>query len=100
MSTNSTPARQSRQHSVYRAVLSLAVAALIAASIPFAAIYVSTIHRPPSLSALAPASGSRGTLRLLTTASGSQIAVPATGNSVTPAARVRTRSSGAATQSD
>ena len=78
--TNSTPQTGGRRtHSLYRAVLSLAVAALVAASIPFAAIYVSTVQRPPALTALAPSSHA-GKVRLITTASGRQIAVPVSSN--------------------
>jgi len=79
MRPNPTPTR-GRTHSLYRAVLSLAVAAVIAASIPFAAIYASTVHRPPALAALAP--GARG-VKLITTASGRQITVPASGSGST-----------------
>lgn len=94
MATDKTPARAARPHSLYRAILSLAVAALIAASIPFAAIYISTVNRPPALSALTPSSGSAGSLKLVTTASGRQIAVPA-GSVNGATAPVRTRTSAA-----
>lgn len=96
MTTNS-PARTGRPRSLYRAVLSLAIAALIAASIPFAAIYVSTINRAPALSALAP--GSHGSVRLITTASGRQITVPA-GNHHAKAIPITTRTSGASGSND
>lgn len=79
MNPNPTPPSR-RTHSLYRAVLSLAVAALIAASIPFAAIYVSTMHRPPALAALAPGKG----VKLITTASGRQIAVPVSASGSPP----------------
>ncbi len=101
MTTRNTQTRGSRPHSLYRAVLSLAVAALIAASIPFAAIYVSTLHRPPVLSALAPSSH-RGSVRLITTASGKQIAVPASNGSpaTAVAASLTTHTSGSAGGND
>jgi hypothetical protein len=101
MTTSNTRTRGSRPHSLYRAVLSLAVAALIAASIPFAAIYVSTLHRQPVLSALAP-SPHRGSVRLITTASGKQIAVPASSgaSAIAVAASLTTHASGSTGGSD
>lgn len=97
MTTSNAKTRGSRAHSLYRSVLSLAVAALIAASIPFAAIYVSTLHPQPALSALAPSSH-QGSVRLITTASGRQIAVPASsGASATAVATpLTTHTSGSA----
>jgi hypothetical protein len=101
MTTNNTQTRAARSHSLYRAVLSLAVAALIAASIPFAAIYVSTVHRPPVLSALAPGPRSGQSVKLITTASGRQISVPVSGNpSTAVTASLTTHTSGSAGGND
>lgn len=101
MSTNNTHTNGARSRTLYRTVLSLAVAALIAASIPFAAIYVGSLQHPPTLAALAPSSAT-GSTRLVTTASGRQIAVPAGVNPATAlaAARVTTRTSGGAGSGD
>lgn len=93
MDTSNAQPPRARPHRLYRAVLSLAVAALIAASIPFAAIYVATVQRPPVFSALAPSSH-RGSVRLITTASGRQIAVPANGSAATPITTHTSGSSG------
>jgi hypothetical protein len=99
MTTNNNRSRGTRPHSLYRAVLSLAVAALIAASIPFAAIYVSTLHRPPVLSALAPSThGAK--FRLITTASGRQIKVPVSNGSPAHAIPITTHTSGASGADD
>lgn len=92
MPTTNTRSPGHRRHSLYRAVLSLAVAALLAASIPFAAIYVSTPHRQPALAGLAPSSHRRH-VRLITTASGRKIAVPAS-SSGAAARPITTRTSG------
>lgn len=101
MPTTNTQPRGVRPHSLYRAVLSLAVAALIAASIPFAAIYVSTLQRPPALAALAPGARSHGSVRLITTASGRQLTVPASSSSASaPATPVTTHTSGASGAND
>ncbi|MDE3129937.1 MAG: hypothetical protein KGL16_02195 [Acidobacteriota bacterium] len=94
MTKHNTHTRGDRPRSLYRMVLSLAVAALIAAAIPFAAIYVSTAPRPAALTALAPSSH-RGSVKLITTASGRQIAVPAQNGSSPTAAPITTHTSGA-----
>ena len=91
--TANAPARGARPRALYRTILSLAVAAVIAASIPFAAIYSATISRPPAIAALGPGSSTGGKV-LVTTASGRQMLVPASGNGAASAATpVRTRTS-------
>jgi hypothetical protein len=84
MSTNPSGRRDARPRPLLRTILSLAVAAVIAASIPFAAIYVSTLQlqRPPVVAALSAGAGGGGRqVTLVTTASGRQVAVPSSGTS-------------------
>lgn len=85
--------RGARPRSLYRAVLSLAVAAVIAASIPFAAIYAGAVNRAPAITALAPGATAGGHVRLVTTASGRQIAVPSSGSASAAGAALVTRTS-------
>ncbi|HEX5194359.1 MAG TPA: hypothetical protein VFW09_16290 [Solirubrobacteraceae bacterium] len=74
-----TSKRQSRRRSLYRHVLSLAVAAIVAAWLPFSVMYVSAVHRPPA--PVATLSGpSHGATRLVTTASGATKVVSASAN--------------------
>jgi hypothetical protein len=78
------PGRPSRSP-LYRTVLSLAVAAIIAASIPFAALYGRAVQNQSAAVATLPVSAgpSTGTTtRIVTTASGARIAqtVPVTGS--------------------
>jgi hypothetical protein len=97
MGTNASARRETRSRSLSRTILSLAVAAVIAASIPFAAIYAGTLQRPPAVAALTSGSSSGARQILVTTASGRQVAVPASGQgaATASAAPVRTRTSGA-----
>lgn len=97
--TGETPRRSAGSRSLYRAILSLAVAAVIAASLPFAAIYASTVSRPQAIAALAPSSSGGKQVKLVTTASGRQVAVPASGNAAasTGVVPVTTRTSGSQT---
>ena len=82
MSTNPSGRRDSRPRPLLRTILSLAVAAVIAASIPFAAIYTGTLQHPPIVAALGPGAGAGGRhVTLVTTASGRQVAVPSSGAS-------------------
>jgi hypothetical protein len=71
-----TRARQStnpRRHarSLYRTVLSLAIAAVVAAWLPFTVMYVTALHKPPaSVAAISAPGATRSTTRVITTASG------------------------------
>jgi hypothetical protein len=98
---NPTPAAAcgARPRPLLRTILSLAVAAVIAASIPFAAIYAGTLQRPPVVAALSPGSAAGQHVKLVTTASGRQVMVPASGasagtNSTAGGLPVVTRTSG------
>ena len=91
--TATASARGAKPRALYRTILSLAVAAVIAASLPFAAIYSAAVSRPPAVAALSPGSSSGGRV-LVTTASGRQVLAPASANgSAAAAAPVRTRTS-------
>ncbi len=76
-----TPQPRRRRPSLYRTVLSVAIAAIVAASIPFAALYGQALQPRPA-AAITAVSGSGGTqTRIVTTASGRVVTqtVPATG---------------------
>jgi hypothetical protein len=79
-----TPRRRGR--SLYRTVLSLAVAAMIAAALPFSAMYVTALHkRPANVTAISLPALSGNTARVITTASGTTRVVPASGSPGVPA---------------
>lgn len=78
-----TSKRQRRPRSLYRRVLSLGVAAIVAAWLPFSVMYVSALHRPPAAVTTVTAAshgGSHGATRLVTTASGATRVVSSTAN--------------------
>lgn len=85
-----------RGRSLYRTVLSLAVAAVVAAWLPFSVLYVTALdHRPAALSAISLPHSTR-TTRVITTSSGATRVVAANGSTGTPAitaAPVTTRES-------
>ncbi len=83
---------------LHRTVLSLAVAAVLAAMIPFSAIYVAALHRSQALATLPATSAGGRQLKLVTTASGRTIAVPAGGQTAAgaPSAALTTRASASA----
>lgn len=93
MSSTTTPSSvrpRAPRRSLYRTVLSLAVAAVVAATIPFAAIYGKALQSRPAYVASVPAAtAGRTTTRLVTTASGRTLSqtVPA-GAANAPAASV------------
>jgi hypothetical protein len=63
------PRRHAR--SLYRTVLSLAIAAVVAAWLPFTVMYVTALHKPPaSVAAISAPGATRSTTRVITTASG------------------------------
>ncbi len=96
MTPPTTSARGSRPRSLYRSMLSLAVAAVVAASIPFAAIYAGTPRQLPATAAVASAgSAGSGQSRLVTTASGRLIpaGVASTGGAGGGTAAITTRTS-------
>jgi hypothetical protein len=85
-STPPTTARR-RARSLYRTVLSLAIAAVIAAALPFSAMYVTALQkRPPNVTAISTPASSQSTTRVITTASGATRVVPASGAAGVPAA--------------
>lgn len=96
MEPNTTPRRNRGRRPLHRTVLSLAVAAVIGASIPFSAMYVKAVQTPPAAVATLPtATAGHPSVKIVTTASGRKVTVPVTGSSspsavVTP---VSTRSS-------
>lgn len=76
-SRRATPPR-SRARALYRTVLSLAIAALIAAALPFSAMYVTALHkRAANVTTVSLPASSQGTTRVITTASGTTRVVPA-----------------------
>ena len=76
-STN--PRRHTR--SLYRTVLSLAIAAVVAAWLPFSVMYVTALHkRPPTVSAISAPGATRTTTRVITTASGATRVVAVNGS--------------------
>ena len=86
-----------RGRSLYRTVLSLAVAAVVAAWLPFSVLYVTALHhRPAAVSAISLPHPTSRTTRVITTSSGATRVVAANGPAATPAitaAPVTTRES-------
>jgi hypothetical protein len=80
-SPSTSVARTRRRHpSVYRTVLSLAIAAVVAAWLPFSVFYIAALNkRVTSVSAISAPSSTTGTTRLVTTASGATQLVAANG---------------------
>ena len=80
-----TRTRQStnqRRHArpLYRTVLSLAIAAVVAAWLPFTVMYVTALHkRPASVTAISAPGATRSTTRVITTASGATRVVAVNG---------------------
>lgn len=75
-STN--PRRHARP--LYRTVLSLAIAAVVAAWLPFSVMYVTALHkRPASVTAISAPGATRSTTRVITTASGAARVVAVNG---------------------
>lgn len=92
MSANNPSQRGGRHRQLYRTVLSLAVAAVLAATIPFSAIYLTALRNSQgTVTALTTGPGGKQ-VKLVTTASGRTVAVPA-GTSGTAAAALTTRTS-------
>ena len=80
-----TPRRRAR--SLYRTVLSLAIAAVIAAALPFSAMYVTALHkRPANVTAISLPASSQRTARVITTASGATRVIAASASAGVPAA--------------
>jgi hypothetical protein len=74
-----TTRSRSRRRSLYRTVLGLAVAALVAASLPFSVLYATAVNvRPTPVAVIGAPHASGGTTRVVTTASGATRVVPAT----------------------
>jgi hypothetical protein len=71
--------------SLYRRVLSLGVAAIVAAWLPFSVMYVSALnrHATPVVAVSTPHNG--GATRVITTASGATRVVPAGGSTASAA---------------
>ncbi len=85
--TRSRPVARTRRRrpSLYRTALSLAIAAVVAAWLPFSVFYIAALNkRVPSVSAISAPSSTTGTTRVVTTASGATQLVAA--NSATRAA--------------
>ena len=66
-----------RGPSLYRTVLSLAVAAIVAATLPFSALYLTALQRPPATVTAISAPHTPGATRVITTGSGATRTVPA-----------------------
>jgi hypothetical protein len=71
------PATARRAPSLYRTVLSLAVAAIVAATLPFSALYLTALQRQPATVTTISAPHTPGVTRVITTASGAARTVPA-----------------------
>ena len=81
-----TPAAGWRGRSLYRTVLSLAIASVIAAWLPFSVLYVTALQkRPVTVTAISAPGSTRSTARIITTASGATRVVPASGSPVAQA---------------
>lgn len=86
-----TSKRQRQPRFLYRRVLSLGVAAIVAAWLPFSVMYVNALHRPPAAVTTVTAAshgGSHGATRLVTTASGATRVVSSNGTGGAGAAAV------------
>lgn len=94
MSANNPSQRGGRHRQLHRTVLSLAVAAVLAATIPFSAIYLTTLRDSQGgVTALTTGPGGKQ-VRLVTTASGRTVAVPAGASATGPGALTTRTSSG------
>jgi ethanolamine utilization microcompartment shell protein EutL len=86
-----------RRSSLYRTVLSLAIAAVVAAWLPFSMLYVTALNKHVTgVSAISAPPSTTGTTRLVTTASGATQLVAAnssTGAAVKGPAPIATRTS-------
>jgi hypothetical protein len=70
-----------RRRSLYRTVLSLAVAAVVAAWLPFTVMYVTALHkRPATVTAISAPGATRSTTRVITTASGATRVIAVNGS--------------------
>jgi len=89
--TRSTPVvRGRRRPSLYRTVLSLGIAAVVAAWLPFSMFYITAVNkRPTPVSAISAPHSTTGTTRVVTTASGATQVVSASAS--TGAASTGTR---------
>ena len=68
----------SRRRPLYRTVLSLAIAAVIAVWLPFTMMYVTALHnRPAAVTKISVPGSARSTARVITTASGTTRVIPA-----------------------
>jgi hypothetical protein len=80
--TRKRQSKNPRRHarSLYRTVLSLAIAAVVAAWLPFTVMYVTALHkRPASVTAISAPGAARSTTRVITTASGATRVVTVNG---------------------
>lgn len=68
-----------RRPALYRRALSLGVAAVVAAWLPFSVMYVSTVNKPMPPAAISVPHSGAGATRVVTTASGATRVVPANG---------------------
>ena len=71
---------RSRGRSLYRTVLSLAIAAIVAAWLPFTVMYVTALHKhPATVSAISAPGATSSPTRVITTASGATRVVAVNG---------------------
>lgn len=90
--TRSTPVARTgrRRRSLYRTVLSLAIAAVVAAWLPFSMFYITAVNKQATpVSAISAPHSTTGTTRVVTTASGATQVVSASAS--TGAASTGTR---------
>lgn len=66
-----------RRRSLYRSVLSVAVAAIVAAWLPFSVMYVTALHKHSTTVSAITQPGTNGSARVITTASGATRVVAA-----------------------
>ncbi|MGZ4198420.1 MAG: hypothetical protein ACXVVQ_07295 [Solirubrobacteraceae bacterium] len=80
--TRKRPSTKSRRRrSLSRTVLSLAVAAVVAAGLPFTVMYVTALHkRPATVTAISAPGTTRSTTRVITTASGATRVIAVNGS--------------------
>lgn len=73
---SAAPPRRQRPR-IYKSVLSLAVAALVAAWLPFSALYITALNHPtPATRTIRTVHGNGGTTRIVTSASGRTSVIP------------------------
>ena len=91
--TRSTPVARTgrRRPSLYRTVLSLAIAAVVAAWLPFSMFYITAVNKQATpVSAISAPHSTTGTTRVVTTSSGATQVVSASAGTASTGTRAAT----------